>query len=162
MLLGILADTHDRWKLTRVAVTLLRDEGAEVLVHCGDLSTPKILNECALLPCYFTFGNHDADNVPYLRKAASKTGAICLEWGGEFTIAGKRVAVTHGHMRSDVQALLAAKPDFLLFGHTHQFEDRMEGETRRINPGALHRAELPTVALLDPATGVLRALSISD
>jgi uncharacterized protein len=111
------------------------------------------------LPCHFVFGNNE-DDLPALRKAMAESGAVCLEWGGEALIAGKRVAVTHGHMGSDVRRLLAAHPDYLLSGHSHLADDRMDGPTRRINPGALHRAGNFSVALLDLESDDLRFLAV--
>ena len=159
MRLGILSDTHDRLARARVAIQLLQAAGAEALVHCGDLMGPEIVAACAVLPCYFVFGNND-DDIPALRKAMTAAGAICLEWAGEVVLAGKRVAVAHGHMGSDVRRLLAARPDYLLSGHSHIAHDRMDGPTRRINPGALHRADQFTVALLDLKSDDLRFLSV--
>jgi putative phosphoesterase len=161
MRLGILADTHDRLTRTQSAVELLRSQGAELLIHCGDLTGPEIVPICAVLPCYFVFGNNDADDVLTLQKAMSDAGAVCLEWGGEVTLAGKRIAVVHGHMHSDVRRLLVARPDYLLSGHSHIRGDWREGPTRRINPGALHRADEYTVALLDLATDDLRFLTVA-
>ena len=149
MRLGILSDTHDQLARTRRAVELLRAKGADVLVHCGDLTGPELVAACAVLPCYFVYGNNDADNVPALRRAMAEAGAVCLGWGGEVTLAGKRVAVVHGHLHTDVRRLLAARPDYLLSGHSHIPGDRRDGPTRRINPGALDRADELTVALLD-------------
>jgi putative phosphoesterase len=161
MRLGILSDTHDQLARTRRAVELLLAEGADVLVHCGDLTGPELVTPCAVLPCYFTFGNNDADNVPELRRAIAEVGAVCLEWGGEVTLAGKRVAVTHGHMHTDVRRLLAARPDYLLSGHSHIPADQRHDLTRRINPGALDRADEFTVALLDLETDEVQFLSVS-
>src|SRR5688500_15748097 len=78
MRLGILADTHDELARTQLAVRLLREAGAEALVHCGDLAGPPIVEALAVLPCWFVFGNHDADNVPALRRAAAEFGPVCL------------------------------------------------------------------------------------
>jgi putative phosphoesterase len=156
MRLGILSDTHDRLARTRHAVALLRAEGADVLVHCGDLTGPEVVAACAGPPCYFVFGNNDADNVPHLREAAAEAGAVCLGWGGEVTLAGKRVAVAHGHLSTDVRRLLATGPDYLLSGHSHIPGEPRVGPTRRINPGARHRASQFTVALLDLETEELR------
>ncbi|OWK43934.1 metallophosphoesterase family protein [Fimbriiglobus ruber] len=160
MRLGILSDTHDQLARTRLAVQLLKDHGADVLIHCGDLAGPEIVKACAVLPCYFVFGNHDADRVPELRRAAVETGAVCLEWGGEILLAGKRVAVTHGHMHTDVRRLLAAGPDYLFSGHSHIPTDRYEDQTRRINPGALHDTDSFTVALLDLVSEGLKFLPV--
>jgi putative phosphoesterase len=160
MRLGILSDTHDQLARARLAVRLLRTEGADALVHCGDLTGPNMVAVCAVLPCYFTFGNHDADMVPELRGAITKAGAVCLGWGGEVTLAGKRVAVTHGHMSSDVRRLMAGRPDYLLPGHSHIASDWHDGLTRRINPGALHEADRYTVALLDLEADEVRFLDV--
>ena len=160
MRLGILSDTHDQIDRTRRAVGLLRDAGADVLIHCGDLASPAVVALLAGLPAWFVFGNHDADSVPYLRRAAREAGVGCLDWGGAVEVAGKRVAVTHGHMSADVRYLLADGPDYLLSGHTHVAAFTDVGAVRRINPGALHRADEFTVALLEVETGSLRFLAV--
>lgn len=161
MRLGILSDTHDQLDRTRVAAQALLVEGAEMFVHCGDVTGPKIVSACGSRPCVFAFGNHDADNVPALIQAIREVGGTCLEWGGEVTLAGKRIAVAHGHMSRDVRPLLAERPDYLLSGHSHILADWREGATRRINPGALHEAAQYTVALLDLSTDDLRFLTVS-
>jgi putative phosphoesterase len=160
MLLGILADTHDELARTRQTVRLLRDEGAEALIHCGELASPPIVAACAVLPCWFVFGNHDADSVPLLRQAAMDFGAVCLGWGGVVELDSKRIGVAHGHMTSDVRRVLAGQPDYLLSGHSHLASDAVVGTVRRINPGALHRADELTVALLDLHSGKLQLLAV--
>jgi putative phosphoesterase len=160
MRIGILSDTHDQLPRTVAAVELLRAEGAETLFHCGDLTGAKVVAACAVLPAYYVFGNNDADNLPALQRAIERTGGVCLEWGGEVVLAGKRIAVVHGHMRTDTHRLLFAGPDYLLSGHSHTPSDQRAGATRRINPGALHRASDFTAALLDLATDELRFLSV--
>ena len=162
MRLGILSDTHDELVRTKVAVQLLRDEGAEALVHCGDLASPPIVAACSVLPCWFVFGNHDSDAVPALRHAATEFGATCLEWGGIVELAGKRIGVVHGHMTTDVCRVLADRPDVLLFGHRHYPVDEVVGKLRRISPGALFRADRFTVAVLDLASNELQTLQVVD
>ncbi len=112
--------------------------------------------------CYFVLGNWDADNVPALRKAAEENGAICLGWGDTVVLDGKRIGVTHGHMRIDVRRVIATKPDYLLSGHSHIPSDQRDGNIHRINPGALHEADQFTVALLDLATDNVQFLIVSD
>ena len=158
MRIGILSDTHDELERTRVAVRMLQDAGAEALIHCGDLASPPIVRACAVLPFWFVFGNHDSDTVPILRQAAIESGANCLGWGGIVELAGKRFGVTHGHMTTDVRRVLAEQPDYLLSGHSHIPNDTVVGTVRRINPGALHRADPFTVAILDVQTGDLTFL----
>ncbi|AWM39037.1 hypothetical protein GobsT_26940 [Gemmata obscuriglobus] len=160
MRLGILSDTHDEIERTRRAIEMLRAEGAEALVHCGDLASEAIVELLAVLPAWFVFGNHDADSVPYLYRAAAGTGVECLGWCGMIEAAGKRIAVTHGHMSSDVRQLLGEGPDYLLSGHTHIAAFTTTGAVRRINPGALKRADVFTVALLEVESGALRFLDV--
>jgi putative phosphoesterase len=160
MRLGILADTHDDLPRTTRAARLLRDNGAEALIHCGDLATPPIVATCAVLPFWFVFGNHDADMVPVLQAAAADFGATCLGWGGVVELGGKRVGVAHGHITMDVRRVLAEKPDYLLVGHSHYPSDTIVESVRRINPGALFRADEFSVAVLDLDSGELQVLRV--
>lgn len=161
MLLGILSDTHDDLTITRRAVEMLQAEGAEALVHCGDLSRAPIVSACSVLPFSFALGNHDADNVPELRQVAVETGARCLGWGGIVELCGKRIGVAHGHMTTDLHEVLAQNPQYLLSGHAHYPFDFCDGAVRRINPGALFRAEEFTVAILNLETDELRFIRVS-
>jgi putative phosphoesterase len=159
MLIGIISDTHDQVARTTAAVALLVAEGAERLIHCGDLTTPAVVYECGVLPSYYVFGNNDFDEDD-LRRAMRAVGGTCLEQGGELTLDGRRIAVTHGDSTHELRRLASARPDYLLSGHTHHHHDERDGPTRWINPGALHRATAWTVALLDLETDTLRYLEI--
>ncbi len=159
MRIGILSDTHDHMQRTARAVALLVAEGVEALIHCGDLTEPDVVHECGVLPSYYVFGNNDFDEDG-LRRAIEAVGGTCLERGGEITLAGRRIAVTHGDSAKQVRRLADAKPDYLLFGHSHVPTDQHHGLTRWINPGALHRAESWTVAVLDLAKDELRFLKV--
>jgi putative phosphoesterase len=159
MRIGILSDTHDQLARTSSAVETLVAQGAEVLIHCGDITSPEIVEVCSARPCYYVLGNND-DDVPGLRRAINATDGICLNWYGEITLAEKRLAVVHGHLTSDLRRVLAQNPDYLLYGHSHHASDDRRGGTRWINPGALHRAAQYTVAVLDLATDELHMVSI--
>ncbi len=160
MRIGILSDTHDQIERTRVAVAMLRNAGAEALIHCGDLASPPIVQELAILPSWFVFGNHDSDMVPHLEKSATASGVVCLGWGGTIVLSGRRVGVAHGHLTTDIRRVMQDAPEFLLSGHSHLPSDSSVGTVRRINPGALHRAELFTVALLELTDGKLEFIPV--
>ncbi len=159
MRIGILSDTHNQTDRTRQAVELLLAHDIEAFFHCGDFVDASILSLCAAKPCYFVFGNND--DPTDLHQAAHGTAAVCLEWGGEITLDGKRIALTHGHRFGESSRLLAVQPDFFFSGHSHEVDDHREGPTRHINPGALHRASRYTVAVLDLAADHLQFLEIS-
>ena len=158
MRLGILADSHDKLARLGHAIELLQAAGAEALVHCGDLTSPPIVEALSALPAWFVLGNNDPA-LP-LERAAEASGVVCLGRGGVVELAGKRVGVTHGHIGSEVRRVLAARPDYLLSGHSHAASDGMSGAVRRINPGALHRAGEFTVALLEVETGEVRFIPV--
>lgn len=161
MRIGILSDTHDQVARTATAVKLLVAEGAEALIHCGDITIPDVVYECARLPGYYVFGNNDFDQDD-LRRAMDDSDGVCLGRSGEIVLGGKRIAVTHGDSSREYRRLLATRPDYLLFGHTHKTADGREGPTREINPGAIYRAPVWTVAILDLDADALRFHTVTD
>ena len=160
MLIGIISDTHDKLTRTRIAVDMLQTVGAQALVHCGDFVEPDLLAVCAGQPVYFVLGNNDLDSARALEAMGDAIGATFLGWGGVIDLGGKRIGITHGHTHGDYKRVLAANPDYLLMGHSHVAEDRRQGAVRLINPGALHRANPYTVALLDLETDNLCFLEV--
>ncbi len=161
MRVGILSDTHDQVTRTKAAVTRLLDAGAQVLVHCGDITIPEVVYELNPLPSYFVFGNCDED-LEGLRQAIAAVGGTALERGGLIELAGRRLAVTHGDSDRELHRLEAQEPHYLLTGHTHRVTDQRRGSMRCINPGALHRAPQWTVALLDLESDELSVLTIPN
>jgi putative phosphoesterase len=159
VILGILSDTHDRLERTERAVATLKAGGAEALIHCGDLTGPEIVRACGELPSYYVFGNNDFDEDA-LGRAMREVGGVCLGQGGEVTLGGRRIAVTHGDSIREVNRLAYAGPDYLLYGHIHVPMDERRGAMRWINPGALHRASTWTVALLDLESDSLRFIQV--
>jgi putative phosphoesterase len=159
MRIGILSDTHNQVGRTKVAVARLVDSGAQMLVHCGDITGPGVVAELAALPSYFVFGNCD-HQLAELRSAIESIGATCLERGGFIVVGHQTVAVTHGDSDLERNRLLAERPNYLMTGHTHRACDYRRGATRCINPGALHRAATWTFALLDLHSDHLSVLTI--
>jgi len=161
MKIGILSDTHDQVKRTSKAVTALIEAGAEVLVHCGDITRPAVVLECSGLPCYYVFGNNDYDHDS-LGRAIRGSGGLSLGRGGLIELDGKKIAVTHGDSTREIRRLTGLDPDYFLFGHSHSATDDRQGATRWINPGALHRADPHSVAILDLGTDLLQFINIDD
>lgn len=160
MILGILSDTHGRSDAAAEAVRVLRAAGAEFLVHCGDVGSEGVLDQLAGGRAAFVFGNTDWDRVP-LERCAASLGIACHAPFADLTLDGKRIAVVHGDEPRLRQRLLEAQEyDYLLQGHTHVPHDERVGRTRVVNPGALHRARVKTVATLDLATDGLNFLIV--
>ena len=109
MQLGILSDTHDRLLRTHAAVRLLVESGAEVLIHCGDITIPEVVYELAPLPSYFVFGNCDFEQEE-LRRCDRTIGGTCLERGGLIELGGHRMAVTHGDSSQELDCSKPGSP----------------------------------------------------
>ncbi|MBC8109185.1 MAG: metallophosphoesterase [Anaerolineae bacterium] len=164
MLIGILSDTHGRFKASKAAVDLLRSRGAEFLIHCGDVGEENILDLLAgdAPPAAFVWGNNDYDRGR-LGAYAKSIGVTCLDCFGRLELAGKRVAVTHGDRLSLVREVTEEQSaDYLLVGHTHVMVDRRVNGVRMINPGALYRSAVKSCALLQTDTDELEFLTVTS
>ncbi|MCA9043645.1 MAG: metallophosphoesterase family protein [Planctomycetaceae bacterium] len=158
MLVGIISDTHNEYFRTRVAMEKFAKLGVEAVIHCGDLTSQGIIQELAVLPAYIVFGN--CDPIEDVKYYAREYGVNCLGDGGTVELGGRLLAVTHSHSNAEVKRLLDLKPDYLFSGHSHIANEWTEGETRRINPGALHRANKYTVGVLNTETDEFQFIEI--
>ena len=82
MIVGILSDTHDRIDATAAAVKTLTANGAEFLIHCGDVGSDPILDQLAGIPSAFVWGNNDFDRRGLQSGTPSSWGSGAWEtWG---------------------------------------------------------------------------------
>jgi putative phosphoesterase len=154
LLLGIMSDSHGRADRVRQARQMLECAGAEVLFHCGDVGGLEVLDELIGCRVYFVWGNMDSPSDAW-RQYVESVGLRWPEVPLIVELAGRRIAVCHGHEPVFARAVESGQYDYVLYGHTHAGSDHRVGRTRLINPGALHRARLRTVALLDLARDAL-------
>jgi putative phosphoesterase len=159
MKLGILSDVHGDIERVRHALALLDACGAEAFVVCGDIGGPDVLAEFVGRRCWFVWGNTDYPD-PTWRPQIESLGLPWPDGPLELNLDGKRIGVFHGNESEFAKAYKEAKLDYLLFGHTHRQYDGFAGEMRIINPGALYRVRVPTVALLDLKTDDLEFIEV--
>lgn len=149
MLLGIISDTHENENAIKKAVRIFKEKNAELVVHCGDIISPPMLEHFKELKMMFVFGNNDGERNG-LNQKARELGFEGLKEEKEFEYKGKRFYVYHGTKLNTLDAAIKSnKYDYVLTGHTHIKKDEKSGKTRVINPGALFRTYPYTVALLD-------------
>jgi uncharacterized protein len=151
MLLGVVSDTHGNIRRTVQAVELLQDRGVEAVLHCGDVGSPGIVELFAAWPTHFVAGNCDArEDLGAEVRAASQNWHDLF---GEITLSNRRIALLHSHMQGKlVECEASGQYDLVCYGHTHRYETHRIGETVILNPGALHRAHPPTIAIVDLAS----------
>ncbi len=154
MVIGILSDTHGDAGAARWAVELLERNGATALFHCGDVCGEGVLDALAGHRAYFVWGNCD-DTSPAMRRYVEAVGLSLPTAPLRLELAGKRIAMCHGHESSCEAVLSEAGLDYFFHGHTHVREDRRANGIRIVNPGALYRARVKTVATLDLTTDQL-------
>ena len=154
MLIGIVSDSHGRSVTLRLALQLFDRLGVQYVVHCGDVGIAA-LDELAGRRCTLVWGNTDPADHSAAVYARTLGVQVPDDPPALLELAGKRLAVFHGHERGFERAHLDLRVDYILHGHTHQRRDDRMGGVRIINPGALHRARQRTVATLDLAGDAL-------
>jgi len=125
MKIGILSDSHRKPGRTKRAVDLLIKNGAEFLIHAGDIveeETLKILQNSGV---YYiaVFGNNDR-HLKYL----DKKYAIVNE-PHYFELDGLKFKLMH------IPVYLVPDVDIVIFGHTHTKYINHSGKALFINPG---------------------------
>lgn len=152
MKLGVISDTHGNVRATLDGIRVLSSLEVAAVVHCGDIGSAAITDLFESWPTHFVFGNVDYERA-MLEQAIRSAGHTCHGILGRIELGGRQIAFTHG----DQPNLLAdvihdGLADLVCYGHTHQAEWHDEGPTRVLNPGALHRANPHTVAVVELPT----------
>ncbi len=118
MEIGIIADTH----------SLLRKEveeelrNCDVILHAGDIASQECYEKInALGEVYFVRGNADKEWAEKLPRDLT------------LVLGGRTFYMVHNikHMRKDLQGV-----DFVVYGHSHRYEEKKEGEITYLNPGS--------------------------
>ncbi|MDM8008569.1 MAG: metallophosphoesterase family protein [Phycisphaerae bacterium] len=160
MRLGILSDPHGNAAMVRRSLALLDARGADAFIVCGDIGGLHVLEEFVGRRCWFVWGNTDSPE-PTWRAQVESMGLPWPDGPLDLRIESKRIGVFHGNEKRFAEAYKQAGFDYLLFGHTHRPHDSRAGDMRIVNPGALQRVRVPTVALLDLKTDDLEFIEVT-
>lgn len=162
MKLGIISDTHDRTELTEQALVEFRHRGVDRLIHCGDITSPRIVYLFAEWTIDFTLGNCDWDPDAIADAIRAIGGTLHPEFGA-LEMDGCQIAWTHSHLAGLFHRLEHCDEyDFLFYGHTHVKEQHYTGRTLVVNPGALHRVRGKTCAVLDVPSATLESIWLGE
>ncbi|UCC33755.1 MAG: metallophosphoesterase [Candidatus Bathyarchaeota archaeon] len=156
MIVGIMADTHDRLPMLDKAVRRLNEEKAEVVLHAGDYIAPFVVSHFEALEANMigVFGNNDGDRELLKKRFADIGGDIRGDFA-EIKVDGIKVAMLHGHEEELLHSLIDAKCyDVVVHGHTHESVAHRNEETLIINPGEIcgYLTEKSSIALLETKT----------
>jgi putative phosphoesterase len=154
MRIGLLSDSHGHGQRLRQAMALLAGEGAQVLVHCGDIGSADCVRALgsAAVPAYLVAGNMDRWHHGLNRQQQTgltfspKTIEVPLD-NGQYLIA------THGNRESLLDDLIeGGQFPYVVHGHTHSRRNDRLATCRVICPGSLHHPRNPRTpgcAILD-------------
>ena len=135
MLVGLLADTHDRVPAVAEFVRQMQAANVGMVLHAGDYCSPFALKpfEDTHVALAGVFGKNDGDTQGLESRAQSAFSAELFESPHSFEIGGKRMLLVHDI--GDVDARSIKSHDIVIHGQTHQQEMKTRGETLIVNPG---------------------------
>lgn len=146
--IGVVSDTHGQVTNTRQAVRMLSSLHVGLVLHCGDIGTPQVIELFTDWPTHFVFGNVDEDRDE-LREAIRAAGLVCHDRFGSLMIGDRRIAFLHSDdTRLFAQTTRSNEWDLVCYGHTHKAEHHRQGRTLVLNPGAIYRASPHSLAVV--------------
>jgi len=164
MIVAVMSDSHDNiWNL-RKALDIVENEGAGMIIHCGDFVAPfmaKELNEAGI-PVHGVFGNNDGDQ--YLLTKFSLTTLTNITFHGlvgQVDIGDFKIAFTHEKV---VAQGMAGGGNFKMvcFGHSHEYYKKKIGATILLNPGEIMGKDgRPGFCLVDTDTAAIKRVELS-
>lgn len=125
MKVGIISDTHSKVKKAARALDTLVKDGAEFIIHAGDiveLETLELLKNCGL-KYVAVYGNNDAHLAQY------HASYNLVQEPYFFKLSSTKFKLMH------LPFYLTPDADVVVFGHTHIFESDFKGDTLYLNPG---------------------------
>lgn len=160
MKIGIISDTHDNVQNILRAVKIFKDKEVKLVLHCGDVISPKSITFFKGVVVKFVAGNCDGD-IHNLKEKAATVGSEYLGEIAEIVLEKKKILVYHGQDKQKLDKFIKSlKYNYVLTGHTHQLRDERVGETRVLNPGAHYYGSSDTVMLLDLANDEVEVIKL--
>jgi len=144
----------------RAAAAALRDHGAELIFHVGDVGGRHVLDEMKDIESAFVWGDTDKDRMGLLRHA-QRIGVACYGVLADVEFDGKRVAFLHGDDKKLLQRLLAEQQhDFVIWGHGPEGEEKVVGKTHVVHPGSLYGGTERSAAVIDTESNVVQRVKV--
>jgi len=127
MKIGIISDNHKKLKKAKKALDMLIDEGAEFIIHAGDIVEPQMLEmlKNSQKKYVAVFGNNDA----HLQSYQGEYNLVSEP--NYFKLADKKFKLMH------IPYYMSNDAEIIVFGHTHMFEAQMKNNTLYLNPGEI-------------------------
>ncbi|MCC6455358.1 MAG: YfcE family phosphodiesterase [Caldilineaceae bacterium] len=122
MYIAVFSDSHDQIAHLEAALAAANQAGATMLLHCGDLCAPFMLDRMGRGfggPIHVVFGNNDGDGR-LLQTIAGKYPQITLHGiYTEIEVVGRRLAMIH-YPEPARRIAESGQFDLVVYGHDHQ------------------------------------------
>lgn len=165
MRIAILSDSHDHITHLRRAVHLANQEGAELLLHCGDLISPFMLAYLDQFngDSHLIYGNNGGDHHLIATRCAAPDSRL-RHHGTHGTLTAGNLRIALEHYPRWARALAASGEfDLVCCGHTHLFHAERFGRCLLVNPGELlGKDSPPSFALVETADLSVRRITVGD
>jgi len=165
MLIAIVSDSHDHIPNLQRAVSLANREGAELLIHCGDLISPFMLTYLHAFqgPVHLIYGNNAGDQHLISSRCATTFDNI-QHHGFHGTIVTDSLRIAFNHYPELARELaISGAYDLVCYGHDHIFSAEQHGDCLLINPGdLLGKDAAPVFALLDTSDFSVRRFEVGS
>ena len=155
MRICIVSDSHDRADALTQAVRAAKEEGAQAVIHCGDLIGTQTLRGAldTGLPLHLIHGNNIGDQISLARWVRERNGQF--EYHGpdaRLELGGRKIFAVH-YPEYGYAMACTGEWDLVCCGHSHvaaieQVPNVKGGKTWLVNPGTV-------AGLSAPATWVL-------
>lgn len=165
MIIAVMSDSHDNIWNMRDAVSRIKEEQAEMIIHLGDFIAPFMMPELekAGIPVHGVFGNNDGDIHLLIRLASSCTPPVTLHGiTGEVDANGYKIGFAHEPVKAK-GLLFEGRYDAVFYGHTHTYSKEVINHTLFLNPGEIMGKDgEPGFVLLDTEKGTTKRIRIGD
>jgi predicted phosphodiesterase len=160
-MLGVVANSDGRAEKLQAAVNIFHSQGADLIVHCGDIGGRHVLDALASTRAAFVWGDRDHDRTGLMRYAHG-LGITCFGLLGELDYVEKKLVVVHGDDKAILRKLIDEQQyDYILCGHDLATADQTSGRSRILNPGPLHGGPSSGSAMvLDPLSGKVQIVAL--
>jgi putative phosphoesterase len=165
MLVGLMADSHDRVPAIRELLERIAERGAGMVLHAGDYCSPFSLAPFLELNIPFAgvFGRNDGDREGLKAFAAKGVGIELYESPHSIEVGGRRILLVHD--LGEVAERSLESHEIIVHGFTHRQEMReLPGGATIVNPGEacgwLHGS--PTAAILELDTKEIEFISLTE
>jgi putative phosphoesterase len=164
---GVLSDTHNSVAHMDIALQMFRTRGVSHLIHCGDVTSPLMLEKFQGFWVWLVRGNNDYDWSGFRSEARRLGNITYCGKDADLTIGEHRVAACHGDDESLLYMLSrSGLHEWVFHGHSHSKCLDEVNRTKVLNPGALggrHPAgEDRSVAIIDLAVQHAEFVKVAD